>query len=210
MLVLFCARKSCQLEIVTLLFVLLADVSLFIRVVSATHRQRVRRVDVKHDYCFDGKTFLVPNTIALDAGASNESARSLTGRRFLFATCASMARAYLAPRAVLKRFHACRVEVFMAGCKHTLDSVLKGKYTEADSALHLIAFAQITKEIIAGNSVDAQAGGMKAAAARATAHDELAHVVTYAAMPVIVILHPHAGHLRRLCRKKESRAVGVS
>ena len=205
-------RQCRQLEIVTLLFVLLAYVSLLIRVVITAHRERVRRVDVEYHDRLHWQALLVPNAVALDAGACNQLSRLLPRRRSFFATCAAMTRAYLTlkvlqfisvgrqillltPQAVLEIVHALRVKVLVARSERALDSVLKGQDTKAYSALHLIALAQIAEEIIAGHTVDAQASHVKAAAARTAAHDELAYVVAHAAVPVIIVLHPNGGSL---------------
>jgi hypothetical protein len=107
----------------------------------AAHSERVRRVDVEHDNSFNGQAFFVPYAIALDAGASDELARTLPRRRFVFATEAAMARTHLSLRAVLKGLHACTVEVAVAGSEGALDGFLEGQNTEAGPTLYLVALA---------------------------------------------------------------------
>lgn len=104
-----------------------------------------------------------------------------------------MPRANLAPCAVFKRFHAFHMKVLVASSECTLNGIFDGKNNEAGCAFDQIALAQITEKIIAGHRVYAQASQMKAAPARATAHDELPDIIAHAAVPVVIVLQPNGG-----------------
>jgi hypothetical protein len=85
------------------------------------------------------------------------------------------------------------MKVLVASSECTLNGIFDGKNNEAGCAFDQIALAQITEKIIAGHRVYAQASQMKAAPARATAHDELPDIIAHAAVPVVIVLQPNGG-----------------